>query len=129
MTSHAHAALWLDHHEAKLFHVDRESFDETKMHARAHHVHRHGRGAGEGHEHPDDIVRFFEQVAKAAADVEQLLVIGPSTAKLQFLRHLRDRHPALEAKVVGLETVDHPSDGQLAAYAKRYFDVSEPRVG
>jgi hypothetical protein len=28
---------------------------------------------------------------------------------------------ALEAKVVGIETVDHPSDGQIVAFAKKYF--------
>jgi stalled ribosome rescue protein Dom34 len=129
MTSPVHAALWLDHREAKLFHVDRDGFDETKIRAPAHHVHRHARGPGEGHQHPDDMVRFFEEVARALTDIEELLVLGPSTAKLQFIRHLRERHPALEAKVVGVETADHPSDGQLAAHVKRYFAKSDPRVG
>ena len=121
MTSQIHAALWLDHREATLFHVDREGFDETKIHASARHVHRHPKGRGEPSEHPDDTQRFFEEVAHALSGVEELLVLGPSTAKLHFVRHLRAHHPALEAKVVGLETVDHPTDGQLAAYVKRYF--------
>jgi stalled ribosome rescue protein Dom34 len=121
MTSPLQAALWLDHREAKLFHVDRDGFDETKIHAPAQHVHRHGRGPGEGHQHPDDIVHFFDGVAHALAGVEELLVLGPSTAKLQFIRHLRERQPALERKVVGVESSDHPSDGQLAAHARKYF--------
>ena len=32
---------------------------------------------------------------------------------------------ALETKVVGIETVDHPSDGQLVAFAKKYFKRSD----
>jgi hypothetical protein len=28
----------------------------------------------------------------------------------------------LEAKIVGVETVDHPTDRQLVAHARHYFD-------
>ncbi len=31
----------------------------------------------------------------------------------------------MEPKIVGLETVEEPTDGQLAVYAQRYF----PEVG
>jgi len=75
MTSSLHAAVWLDHQEARVFHVGREGFDD-----------------------------------------------------LQFVRYLREHDPALEAKVVGLETVDHPTDAQLVAYVKRYFHVADARV-
>lgn len=30
---------------------------------------------------------------------------------------------AFSQRIVGIETVDHPSDGQLVAHAKRYFGV------
>ena len=30
-----------------------------------------------------------------------------------------------DAKVIGLETVDHPSDGQLVAYARKYFKAKD----
>ena len=45
-----------------------------------------------------------------------------------ILRYLREHDRALEAKVVGLETVDHPTDAQTVAYVKRYFRLSDPRV-
>lgn len=128
MTSHRHAAVWMDQHEAKIFHVDRESFDEQKLQAPTHHVHRHGKGAGEPHEHPDDATHYYKEVAKALADVDEVLVVGPSTAKLHFIRSLHAHDKALEAKVVGLETVDHPTDPQLVAYVKHYFRVPAPRV-
>jgi hypothetical protein len=37
--------------------------------------------------------------------------------------HEHDR--ALEPRVVGVETVDHPTDRQLVAYAKKYFARSD----
>jgi hypothetical protein len=128
MTSPRHAALWLDHQEAKVFHVDPGSFDEKEIRAPHHHVHRHPKGATEAHEHPEDEAHFFEAVAQALAGVEQLLVVGPSTAKLQFVRYLHAHDRTLEAKIVGLETVDHPTDAQLVAYVKHYFHVPDPRL-
>ena len=129
MTSHRHAAVWLDHHEAKIFHVDLGSFDEKQIQSPAHHIHRHPKGPTEGHAHPDDAVHFFKSVAGALGDVESLLIVGPSTAKLQFLRYLHEHDATLGAKVVGIETLDHPSDAQLVAYVKHYFHVSPPRLG
>jgi hypothetical protein len=32
---------------------------------------------------------------------------------------------ALEPKIVGIETVDHPTDGQLVAHAKHYFQTPD----
>jgi hypothetical protein len=31
----------------------------------------------------------------------------------------------LEAKIVGVETVDHPTDRQLVAHARHYFDPKQ----
>jgi hypothetical protein len=38
---------------------------------------------------------------------------------------LHAHHHSLEANVVGVETVDHPTDGQLVAHAKKYFGVPQ----
>jgi stalled ribosome rescue protein Dom34 len=114
-------AVWLDHHEARVFHIGRESFDESTLRASAHHVRRHpDRNAAERN-HPDDAKRFFQDVARALDSGEEILVVGPSSAKLQFLRYAHAHDPGLEARIVGLETVDHPTDPQLAAFARHYF--------
>jgi stalled ribosome rescue protein Dom34 len=118
----------LDHHEARIFHVDREGFDEQQVRAPAHHVRRHPKAAAEPREHPDDLRRFFEEVVRAVADAEEILVVGPATAKLQLVRHLHEHDRVVERKIIGLETVDHPTDAQLVAYVKKYFRVSEPRA-
>lgn len=124
MTSH-HAVLWIDHHEARIFDVDAQASDGTTVHAPGRHVERHPKSSTAEHNHPGDIQRFFESVEKALVGSEQILIVGPSTAKLQFLAHVHKRAHALEPKIVGVETVDHPTDGQLVAYAKRYFEIPE----
>ena len=41
---------------------------------------------------------------------------GPGTAKLAFTRYAKDRHPEFAAKVVGIETLDHPAVRTLVAH-------------
>jgi stalled ribosome rescue protein Dom34 len=125
MAFHAGTAVWIDHHEARLFHVSNANVDESLVEAPAQHIHRHPKGATEEHHHPDDVRHFFASVAKALEGVQQLLIVGPSTAKLQFLRYLREHVPALESRVVGLETVDHPTDRQLIAHIKHHFGITD----
>ena len=66
---------------------------------------------------------FFEEVAKALGESEEILVLGPSTAKLELMRYMHKHHAATEKKIVGVETVDHPTDRQVVAYARHYFEV------
>jgi stalled ribosome rescue protein Dom34 len=128
MTVHRHAAVFIDHHEAKIYHVDLDSFDEKTIAAPHAHIHRHAKGATTEREHPDDLNRFFGDVARALKDAEQILLVGPSTAKLQFDNYAKANDHALASKIVGVETIDHPTDAQLVAYAKKHFHVGEPRV-
>jgi stalled ribosome rescue protein Dom34 len=123
-----HVAIWIDHKEARVFHVDPHEIEKLTV-AAPHHVHnKHPRGPEGAKEHPDDAQRFFHEVARSLEGAEQILVVGPSTAKLEFLRHVHKHDHALEPKIVGIETVDHPTDGQLVAYAKQYFNRTD-RMG
>ncbi len=115
------AAVWIDHNEAKIFHVEDGRLDTSKIDAPHHHVHRHPKGASEKKEHPVDAQHFFHQVAQVLQGADEILVVGPATAKLELIKHIHAHEPLLESRIVGVETVDHPTDGQLAAYIKRYF--------
>ncbi len=126
MPAHHQTAVWIDHHEARVFHVEAGGFDEAKVDSPHHHIHRHPSSTAE-HDHPDDIHRLFHEVATALGDSEQVLVVGPGTAKLQLVRYLHEHASAVEQRIVGIETVDHPTDRQLAAYAAQYFDLEAPR--
>ena len=41
--------------------------------------------------------------------------------------HLQTHAPALAARVVSVETVDHPTDGELLKFARRHF-VADDRM-
>jgi stalled ribosome rescue protein Dom34 len=123
-----HTVLWIDHQEARIFGVEAGKLDESTIHAPHLHLHRHPKGAPAEHNHPEDLHHFFRDVARALDGAEQILIVGPSTAKVEFFRFVHRQDPALEPNVVGIETVDHPTDGQLVAYAKRYFGVPPVRV-
>ncbi|HEY1695062.1 MAG TPA: hypothetical protein VGG39_23000 [Polyangiaceae bacterium] len=128
MTAPTRAAVWLDHHEARVFHVDLDGFDEQTLRSPQHHVHRHPKGASEPHDHPQDEQHFFAAIAKALASAESILVLGPTTAKAELLRYVHDHAPALAGKVVGVETSDHPTDAQIVEHVRAHFRIPALRV-
>ncbi|MEO7035303.1 MAG: translational machinery protein [Polyangiaceae bacterium] len=111
-----HVAVWIDHQEAKIFSVEAETFELRAIAAPHHHV---ARKADEQGRHAD--TPFFHRVALALEGSEHVIVVGPSSAKLDFIRHVTQHHHALEKKIVGVETLDHPTDKQFVAYARHYF--------
>ena len=72
-------------------------------------------------EHPEDAKKYFREIADELFTAEEILLVGPSTAKMDFLRYIHTHDPVLEKNIIGVETVDHPTDGQIAAYALKYF--------
>jgi hypothetical protein len=129
-----HAAVWIDHNEARVFHVQPETpghvqpepLDEATIMAPTHLFHRHPKGpAGQPKEHPEDAKRFFQDVAHSLDSADTVLIVGPASAKLEFAKYLQSHDPSLRAKVAGIETLDHKSDREIVAYAKRYFKGSD----
>ena len=59
--------------------------------------------------------------ARSIADAGAVLITGPANAKTELIKHIHQHHPLLMKAIVGIETVDHPSDGQLVAHARQYF--------
>lgn len=64
---------------------------------------------------------YLHEVIQAVMESKEILIVGPGSAKLDLMKHATKHDHAIAEKVVGIETVDHPSDGQLLAYAKKYF--------
>lgn len=116
-----HAIVWLDHREAKTvgFSFDRSEAAEIHSQRTAGRIHRKSGVPGSGHAADDH--RFFDEIAAAVADVSEVLITGPGTAKTAFERYIDERHPDIAKRVVGVETLDHPSEGELLAYARKYF--------
>ena len=130
MSSHYHAIIWIDHHEARVFHFGREDADRLVLHPHdpTSHIHHKANSMGSGHAVEDQA--FFHRVATSVADAGAVLITGPANAKTELKKHIQHHDPALKKLIVGVETLDHPSDGALLDYARRYFkaaDLMQPR--
>jgi len=124
MRSAVHIALWIDHREARIFRVEPERADSVTVNAPAlGEHHKHPPGSGEPRKHPADQKHFFDAVGAALSGHEPILLLGPASAKFEFLRHLQVHYPEIEARIASVATVDHPTDGQLVAYARNYFKL------
>jgi len=121
-----YVAMWIDHKEARIFHVHADQIDSATITAPLQNIHhKHPKGPEGVREHPDDAERFFHAVAQSLEGTDKILIVGPATAKLELLKYVHKHHLGLERRIAGVETVDHPTDGQVLAYAKNYFKLNE----
>lgn len=70
---------------------------------------------------------YYHAVVEALKGAQEILVVGPAQAKLHLIKHIQAHDQGMADKVVGVETIDHPSDAQLVAYARKYF-VAKDRM-
>ena len=122
MTSqHFHAVIWIDHHEAKVFHFNAIEMEHETMRPDGPpmHVHHKRKTVGSGHEALDSA--FLHDVTSSIAEVGAALILGPGTAKTELMAHIKHHDPKLLEKIKGVETIDHPSDGQIVAHARKFF--------
>jgi stalled ribosome rescue protein Dom34 len=122
---HFHAVVWIDHHEARVFHFNPTDVDRVAVRPDdpVRHIHHKANSIGSGHAAEDQ--NFLEAVTQAIADAGAVLITGPANAKTELIKHIHTRHPQLMKIIVGIETVDHPSDGQLVAHARHYFKAED----
>jgi stalled ribosome rescue protein Dom34 len=111
--------VWMDSTNAKIFHIAGDQVTAAKAfrHDRDHHT--HNKMDAKQKDNP----RFFTEVAdhlKAAN--ESVLLVGPGKSKNHFVSYLEDHHKrGLAQRIVGTEAMDHPTDGQIIAFARKYF--------
>jgi stalled ribosome rescue protein Dom34 len=123
MAQHFHAVVWIDHKQARIFHFNVEAADKTVI---RDHVVRdiHSREKRTGHRIEEN-KPFFDDVAKAIADAGAILIVGPAGEKTEFAKFLAEKHPAVGAHVEGVESLDHPTDGELLDAARRYVKAAD----
>jgi stalled ribosome rescue protein Dom34 len=123
--SHFHALVWIDHVEAHVMHIAPDDVEKSVVHPTRPHHKLHSRNGTLGDGRAPEDQAYYHEVAEALAGASEILVLGPAQAKLQLIKHLHAHDPQLADCVVGVETVDHPSDGQLVAYARKYFRAKD----
>lgn len=122
---HYHAVVWIDHREARIFRFTPTDVAHLVLHPDhpTRHIHHKANAIGSGQAAEDHA--FLQAVTQSIADAGEILIAGPANAKTELVKHIRRNAPNLMHAVVGVETVDHPSDAQLIAYARKYFKAAD----
>ncbi len=69
---------------------------------------------------------FFSNILKHIhPSTEELVIFGPSEAKIGLEKMLEDIHNA--PKLMGVETTDRMTEHQMEAWVRNYFDRPAPR--
>jgi stalled ribosome rescue protein Dom34 len=108
-----HAVVWMDHTLAHVLMFDKEHVEAQRVKARSQHTLKHG--------HVGADKEFFAQIAAALDGVSEVLLTGPTNAKVEFRDYCKHNAHALDKAVVDVVNADHPSDPQLVAMARQYF--------
>jgi stalled ribosome rescue protein Dom34 len=120
----SYCALWLDHQHAVLYTFTASGINEEKItseQGKDHHQ-RHPHDV-KSSAHDQELNKFFHKINDKLHKVEELLLMGPGTAKSQFKHHCEEHgHKQIAKAIVGVETMDsHPSQAQLLEKAKTFF--------
>ena len=124
-----HCIVWLDHYRATLISFSKEAADEVQIVSELEDTQLHRKSGPQGSGHQADDSDFFERLALRLELENEILITGPGTAKVAFERFLRDRFPTVATRVHGVETLDHPSSGQLLADGRRRFKAIDQLLG
>lgn len=125
MTNPYHALIWIDHHQAKIFHFDASGSDREVVRSSNPHLHLHHKANSPDSGHAVLDIHFMSQVADALASAGAILITGPAGAKTELASYIRRTRPDLARRISGVEAVDHPTDGQLVAFARAFFEKDD----
>lgn len=121
MSSNNHAIVWIDHQQAKIFQFDATDVDSATIRSSHPHQHIHHKANSGDSGHAAIDKAFLKHVGQALSQAEGILITGPASAKKELAAYLKEDQPGVAAKIVGIEALDHPSDGELLAFARKFF--------
>lgn len=122
---HRHAIVWIDHREARVFHFGPADVEHLVLRPDhpTKHIHHKANSIGSGHAAEDH--NYLQAVAEAIADAGAVLITGPANAKTELVKHIQKHCPQGMKAISGVETVDHPTDAELVAFARKYFTAAD----
>jgi len=120
-----HAIVWMDSKEARVFRFNADTLEEShiKSHSPYRKIHHKAGAIGSGHTHLNH--EFFDGIVTALHGASEWLLTGPGQAKKELNAYVEHRLPRVKQKLLSVETLDHPSDGELLAHARRFFKIAD----
>ena len=128
--SHYHAVVWIDHAEAHVMHISADDVESSivrpaKPHQKLHHKRGNDKGGTVGSGRAPEDQQFYHDVVEALKGAQEVLIVGPANAKLNLIKHIHSHDAQMADKVIGVESIDHPTDAQLVVYARKYFAAAD----
>ena len=125
MTHHFHAVVSIDHAEATVFEFAENDVSEHRIKAtdRQGNIHHKAGSVGSGHAH--DAKSYLASVVSALKPSHEILIVGHGTAKDELASFIRDHVPLLAPRILGVETIDQPSKGEILALARKFFEAKD----
>jgi stalled ribosome rescue protein Dom34 len=123
-----HAVVWLDSREARIFLITADDVERHHVKADTPHrqVHHKANEVGSGHVRDDR--KYFEAILAELEDADSWLIAGPGRTKKDLEKYLHGHGEELQRRLVGVEAMDHPTDGELLAHARRLLKAHERMV-
>lgn len=111
--------VWMDSASAKIFHIVGDAVSTSKAYRHEADHHTHNKSDAKQKDSP----KFFGDVAEHLKTLkDSILLVGPGVAKNHFVTYLDDHHKKeLAHRIIGTESMDHPTDSQIVAFARKYF--------
>jgi stalled ribosome rescue protein Dom34 len=116
-----HAVIWIDHQEAHVMFLSKDASEAEIIKSKSTHTHLHHKvnEIGSGKLALDS--KYLHAVMQAVNESKEILILGPGSAKLELIKHAHQHDAKIAEKIVGVETVDHPSDKEILAHARKFF--------
>ena len=116
-----HAVIWIDHKEAHVMFLSQDASEAEIIKTKSTHSHLHHKANEMGSGRLALDTKYLHSVIEAVKESKEILILGPGSAKLELIKHAHQHDQQIAANFVGVETVDHPSDKEILAYARKFF--------
>jgi len=120
---HAHAVVWIDHLNARIFPMGRAGVGEVVVHAQPSSTHLHHKANTIGSGRAEEDKSFLPAVAESLRFCRDILIVGPGTEKTALLHYLKENRKDLNATQLHAEASDHPTDRELIGLGRRRFGL------
>jgi hypothetical protein len=126
MSHHFHAVVYIDHAEALVLEFAESGVTEHRIHPKDRNGNIHHKAGSMGSGHTHDSKAYLTAVTDALKPSHEILIVGHGTAKDELVSFIRDHVPAaLAPRIMGVETVDHPTKGEVLALAQKFFESKD----
>ena len=127
------AGLWIDHRQAVIV-ILVDQVEETQRitsdiekqirysgasHSQTPHGHDDSAEDRRDRRFADHLSKYYDEVIACLREADSILIFGPGEAKSELQKQLEGQ--ALSERIVGIETTDKMTDGQIAAKVRQHF--------